>query len=179
MLRSNVQHMKGNRMKKIMVLTACLALTFVIAGCTTTGSKDSALLIGKSLAFDTAEAAPAQFDSWTFFWCYPSLEKFDSDLEYVVLCEGKEYYVHDCGMTSPGGSVRSDFWKTMFKDSDRPDKDLITPFHGKNITVVFRATKGRLRFPAHGVGGFAFYKTGKDGKTDRKNPLKQIEAVLR
>ena len=166
-------------MRRTMVRVACLALVFVVTGCTTTSSKDSAALIGKSLTFTTAEPAPAQFDSWTFFWSYPSLEKFDADLEYVVLCEGREYYVHDCGMTSPGGSVRSDFWKTMFKDMGKPDKDLITPFYGKHITVVFRATKGRLRFSDYGMGGFAFYKAGKNGKADRNNPLKQIEAVLK
>ena len=164
-------------MRKVTVTLACLTLVFGITGCTTTGPTESATLIGKSLAFTTAEPAPAKFDSWTFFWSYPELEKFDADLEYVVLCEGKEYYVHDCGMVSPGGSARSDFWKTMFKDMGKPDRDLITPFHGKNITVVFRATKGRLRFSDYGIGGFAFYKSDKNGKADRKNPLKQIQAI--
>ena len=166
-------------MRKTMILMSCLALVLVVTGCATTGSNDSAALIGKSLTFTTSEPAPAKFDSWTFFWSYPALEKFDADLEYVVLCEGKEYYVHDCGMPSAGGSVRSDFWKTMFKDTDQPDRDIITPFHGKSITVIFRATKGRLRFSDYGIGSFAFYKTGKDGRADRKNPLKQINAVLK
>ena len=165
-------------MRKAMVLMVCLALVFIITGCTTTDPKEPTSLIGKSLTFTTAEPAPAQFDSWTFFWAYPALERFDADLEYVVLCEGKEHYVHDCGMVSPGAYPRSDFWKTMFSDTGRPDRDLITPFHGKNITVVFRATKGRLRFPDHGMRGFAFYRTGDDGRPDRKNPIKEIEAVL-
>ena len=166
-------------MRKAMLLMVSLALMIVITGCTTGGPKGSASLIGRSLTFTTAEPAPAQFDSWTFFWAYPALERFDADLEYVVLCEGKEYYVHDCGMVTPGAYPRSDFWKTMFKDTDKPDRDLISPFHGKNITVVFRATKGRLRLPDNGMRGFAFYRTGKNGKTDRNNPIKEIEAVLK
>lgn len=167
-------------MKRVLLTIVCLALVITtMPGCRTTGSGDSRKLIGKSLAFTTSEPAPAQFDAWTFFWSYPSLERFDSDLEYVVLCEGELPYVHDCGMPSPGGGVRSDFWRTMFKDMGEPDRDLISPYHGKHITVVFRATKGRLRFSSHGMGGFAFYKNGEDGKADRRNPIKQIEAVLK
>lgn len=166
-------------MRKTMMLMGCLVAVCAVAGCRTGGSAGHNKLIGKTVTFTTAEPAPAEFDAWTFFWSYPSLEKFDADLEYVVLCDGKEYYVHDLGMTSPGDSVRSDFWKTMFKDMGKPDKDLITPFRCKQITVVFRATKGRMRFPDYGIGSFAFYKAGKDGKIDRKNPVKQIDSVLK
>ena len=167
-------------MKRALIPMACLALTIVaVSGCKTTGSSNPDSLIGKSLTFTTAEPAPAQFDAWTFFWSYPAIEKFDADLQYVVLCEGEAPYVHDCGTPRPGGSVRSDFWRAMFEDMGKPDRDLISPFHGKHITVVFRATKGRLRFPNHGIGGFAFYKNGADGKADRKNPIKQIQAVLK
>ncbi len=166
-------------MKKAMVVITCLALAIISSGCTAPRARNSDPLIGESLAFTTAEPAPADFDSWTFFWSYPALEEFDADLEYYVLCEDEVYYAHDCGMVTPGGSVRSDFWRSMFKETETPEKDLITPFRGKHITVLFRATKGRLRFPDHGIGSFGFYKRGADGKVDKRNPIKQIEAVLK
>lgn len=166
-------------MKRAIVLIAWLALGSLFAGCTTGYSRVSQNGIGQTITFTTAEPAPADFDSWTFFWQDPAVQKFDADLEYVVLLpDGKEYYVHNCGMTIPGTGVRSDFWQGMFSDFGMSERDMIGPFRGQHISIMFRATKGRIRFPDHGNGSFTFYKKDESGQIDLESPMKQIDAVM-
>ena len=165
-------------MKKVQFTAITLVAMLTVAGCMTVDTGLQQNEIVKTITFTTKEPAPAEFDSWTFFWQYPRIERFDADLEYVVIHpDGKEYYVHKCGMRPFDGTVNSDFWPGMFKDLGMPDRDMIGPFQGKSITIVFRATKGRIRFPSENFGGFAFYKKGENGKIDRDHPLKSIDGV--
>ena len=162
------------------LVATCIAVALSCAGCTTSDVQGQRQAVGKTISFITKEAAPAEFDAWTFFWQSPAIERFDADLQYVVLLpDGKEYYVHDCGMLGPGQGVRSDFWADMFKLTGMPERDMIRPFRGQPIAIVFRATKGRIRFAAGSGGGFAFYKKGAKGEIDRDHPVKQIEAVMK
>ena len=166
-------------MRQTMIAVGGVMLAVVLTGCATSPLEDKPQAIGKSISFTTQEPAPAEFDSWTFFWTCPSVERFDADLQYHVLMpDGSAPYVYDCDVVTAGGGVRSDFWPTMFKELGKPDRDLVAPFHGKSITIVFCATKGRIRF-AHPEGfSFAFYKKGEDGKTDYSKAIKQTHAVM-
>jgi len=155
-------------MKTTTTLIVCLALGFALSGCMTTGSTGSAKLIGKTVTFTTSQPAPAEFDGWTFFWQAPQLERFDADLEYVVLRpDGTELYVHDCTGLSPMGNVRSDFSKEVAGGDP-------AVFHGKNIRIKLRATTGRLR--CFGSGSFAFHKKGDDGKINWRQSFTQVDA---
>ncbi len=165
-------------MKNILFTMISLVAILISAGCITTDTKTQQSDIGKTITFTTKEPAPADFDSWTFFWQYPRIERFDADFEYVVIHpNGTEYYVYKSGITPFGGTARSDFWPGMCHDIGIPERDMIGPFHGKSITIVFRATKGLIRFPSGNFGGFAFYKKGDNGKIDRDHPVKRIDGV--
>lgn len=166
-------------MKKVTVLIVWLALGLVFAGCATGNSRANQKGIGQTITFMTAESAPADFDSWSFFWLDPAVQRFDANLGYVVLLpDGMEYYVHDCGMTTPGAENRSDFWEKMFSSFGKPERDMIKPFHGQHIRIKFQATEGQIRFPDYDGYSFTFYKNDVNGQINLENPLKQTHAVI-
>ena len=154
-------------MKKILLLFICLMLLTV--GCAATGSKGGNL-IGKATTFKTSEPAPPEFDAWTFFWQAPQFATSDTDLQYVVLRpDGPEQYFYDYFAVSPGELVRSDFAEDLAGGDP-------SVFYRKDISIIFRARVGELRFSDS--GSFTFYKKDRSGKISWIQPFKTVDGVF-
>ncbi len=146
----------------------------LLAGCATCPKVISSVapLIGSEIRFTTAEPAPTDIDAFTFFWMAPSLEHFDTQVARILLlANGKEHIVDDDVMWPVGEQIRSDVYGLVFPNDP-------AQFRGHNITMLFRAKNGRIRFPK-GCCSFAFYKKGSDGKINWRQPFKQIDAITR
>ncbi len=151
----------------------CLLALALLSGCATTQTHTSGPLIGHEFVFTTKEPAPADMDAFTFFWDYPLLERFDTQVvRTIVLPDGNEQVV-DPDATGPAGKydfVRSD---------NGPDDDTLAPaqFRDRYITTIFRSTNGRMRMPRD-IGSYAFYKKNKDGKINWRQPSTQVESKV-
>ncbi len=148
------------------------AVAIACAGCAThpRTAGDSSAWIGSEVRFTTSEPAPEDIDAFTFFWMSPVLERFDTQVYRIItLANGNEHVVDDDVFWPNGGSIRSDV-----SPEDAPN----TPeqFRGKNITMIFRSKNGRLRLPRD-CCSFAFYRKGKDGTINWRQPDKQVDAV--
>jgi len=109
--------------------------------------------VGDTVTFRTAEAAPRDFDSWTFFWIAPGLAE-GAQLGYRVRSEdGTEYFRWGPRPFERGRRARSDFTKGM--DGSDP-----SALFGKTIIVTFWTTKGKIEFPPDWKLAFEFYKNG-------------------
>lgn len=159
--------MKGKMIAFALVLVA-------LAGCTSTKVvTEGGPRIGRQFTIKTVEVAPADFDAFTFFWMAPAVERFDTQVTWIlVLPDGKEQVWDKDLVMSPGQSVRSDV-------SVGGDFVVADPrqFRNKSMTVIFRSKNGRMRFPSDNAFRFAFYRNGPDGKINWREPYKQIKAI--
>ncbi|MBT7616799.1 MAG: hypothetical protein HN590_05885 [Calditrichaeota bacterium] len=133
-----------------------LIATFAVMGC---GGGDDLTKYTKIVTFKSAEKAPRDFDSWSFFWQSPTSDS-DSKLEYVVLNPDGKIYIQKSfsgsGMTTPGVRNRLDFKK----DYAGGDPKL---FLRKEVNFSFRAQKGDIVFDQNGLYYFKFFKGGFEG----------------
>lgn len=133
-----------------------LIVTFVLTGC---GGGDDLSKYSKIVTFKSAEPAPRDFDSWSFFWQSPTVDS-DSQLEYVVLKPKGEFYIQksfsSSEMATPGMRNRLDFQKDFAGDDP-------TIFLRKEVNFSFRALKGDIVFDPNGLYYFKFFKGGFEG----------------
>lgn len=106
------------------------------------------------ITFKTSTKCPSSFDSWTFFWSFPEIDK-DAELEYLVLKPNGKKYSH---------------WKTKEHIDKNPEKgtefrsDFGVDFEGgnpkcfynKKLEFTFLVNKGRIKFSQKNVEHFKF-----------------------
>jgi hypothetical protein len=94
----------------------------------------------KQVRFATEMLSPENFNSFTFFWKQPVIEKGAEMSYHLEISDGRrtgEYYI-DKGL-KPNLNVRSDF-----REEDYPNFDKL--FTNKKITIVFQIDKGNMKF---------------------------------
>jgi len=106
------------------------------------------------ITFKTSTKCPIGFDSWTFFWTYPEIDK-DANLEYLVLKPNGKKYCH---------------WKTREHMNKNPKKgsafrsDFGINFEGgnpkclynKKLEITFMVDKGTIKFDKKDIKNFKF-----------------------
>ena len=151
----------------------CLLALALLSGCATTQPQTSGPLVGREFVFTTKDPAPADMDAFTFFWNFPLLERFDTQVvRIIVFPDGTEQIVDPdaTGPTGQYGYVRSD---------NSPNDETLDPtqFRNTHITTIFRSTDGRMRMPRD-AGSYAFYTKDKDGKINWRHPSSKMDSEV-
>jgi proline iminopeptidase len=121
--------------------------------------------VSQEITFRTAEKAPRDFDSWTFFWESPAMEEGALMGFQVKDGGGKVYHEREPGKWKSGISTRSDF----SKEWDGIDPAVL---YDKDITVRLWVTRGQMTFSEMPKYYFEFYKKGGN------KPIRKIPAVM-
>lgn len=104
--------------------------------------------------FKTSTRCPAGFDSWTFFWSYPKIDK-DANLEYLVLKPNGQKYNHwstkDHMDINPikGSLFKSDFGINF--EGGNPKC-----FYNRKLEITFTVNTGTIKFDQKNVKDFKF-----------------------
>lgn len=97
--------------------------------------------VADEVTFRTAQPAPTDIISWSFFWVMPEIAP-DATLEYAVIQpDGEEYFRMAIPAETPSGSpIRSDFREGLA--GGNPEV-----FSGHNIQFTFTVDIGTIQFP--------------------------------
>ena len=112
-------------------------------------------------------------DAFTFFWDYPLLERFDTQVVRVIVRPDGTEQIVDPDATGPAGKY--DFVRS---DNGPNDKTLDpTQYRNAHITTIFRSSNGRMRM-SRDIGSYAFYTKDKDGKINWRQPSTEIDSEV-
>jgi hypothetical protein len=110
----------------------------------------------QQIRFTTKASSPKKFNSFTFFWKQPVIDKGAEMSYHLEMSDGRrtgEYYMEK-GLKS-NQNVRSDFI-----DADYPNFEEL--FTNEKITIVFLVDQGNMEFLNPDKYSFEFYDEVRD-----------------
>ncbi|HJO93526.1 MAG TPA: hypothetical protein QF753_09020 [Victivallales bacterium] len=137
-----------NSTKFIKLLGCFIFICTITTNATSSNTQNITPKESDKITFITGERIPENFDSFTFYWKMPKIEK-GAVLKYTVSIPGhNNLYSYKLEKQCPSGeNIRSDFTSKLLKG-----------IHQHYVKITFSVNKGKIRFINESKYNFIFRK---------------------
>ncbi|MCP4177601.1 MAG: hypothetical protein GY756_07525 [bacterium] len=137
-----------NSTKFVKLIGCIIFISIITANATSINAQNITSKESNKIIFMTGERIPENFDSFTFYWKMPKIEK-DATLKYTVSIPGhNNLYTYKLEKQCPlGKNIKSDFTTKLLKG-----------IHPHYVKITFSVDKGKIQFINESEYKFIFKK---------------------